>query len=460
MVSASIGADEPFDAADRAELQRLRQELAELRGAPSPTADPVDGTRSSGHRKLRWTGAAVLLVLVAVLSFSAVLARYTHNEVLDTDRYVRTMTSLGSNPVLQRELTDQITEEIVTRLDVEAVTADALRSIADDAPRVPPAVVGLSPVIADQAESFVHRTVESFVASDEFETLWIQANERAHQALVAVLTGQTRPAVDVSDQGVVSISLAPIIDRVRAALIDRGFAFADKVPTVDKSFVLFESPELVKAQRVTSALDKASAVLPWLTLLAAVGAALVAPNGARRRAVSLVGVSIAIAMALLAVAIALGRSWYLGAVPADVLSAQAAEVLIDTVLVPLRTMVRAVFVLAMVIAVVGYLTGSSGSAAAVRGAGAKALDALRGPEDGRAPSAIASAVARLRIPLRVVVIVIAVTTLVFWPYPSGVVVVVTVLVAVAALLAVELVARPALTERDSPVTEAVPTQDG
>ncbi|MGW6699143.1 hypothetical protein [Nocardia sp. NPDC055049] len=461
-MNASSGADEPLDAAERAELQRLRQELTELRRArdeKSPNAAPAEDRRPSGHRKLRWTGAAVLLVLVAVLSFSAVLARYAHSEVLDTDRYVRTMAALGSDPVLQGELTDQITDEVMTRLDVEAITADALRSIADDAPRVPPAVVGLAPVIADQAESFVHRTVASFVASDQFEALWIQANEQAHQALVAVLTGQTRPGVDVSDQGVVSISLAPIIDRVRAALIDRGFAFADKVPTVDKSFVLFESPELVKAQRATSALDKASAVLPWLTLLAAVGAVWVAPNGARRRAVALVGVSIAIAMALLAVAIALGRSWYLGAVPADVLSAQAATVLIDTVLVPLRTALRAVFVLAVVIAVVGYLTGSSGSAAAVRGAGTRALDALR-PEHGRAPNPIESAVARFRIPLRVVIIVIAVTTLVFWPYPSGVVVVVTVLVAVAALLVVELVARPALVERDSPVTEAVPARDG
>ncbi|MFD3705400.1 hypothetical protein ACFWUP_19855 [Nocardia sp. NPDC058658] len=113
-------------------------------------------------------------------------------------------------------------------------------------------------------------------------------------------------------------------------------------------------------------------------------------------------------------------------------------------LVPLRTMLRAVFVMAVVIALVGYLTGSSGSAVAVRGACAKALDALRVPKDGRAPYPIESTVARFRIPLRVLIIAIAVTTLVFWPNPSGVVVVVVVLVAVVALLVVELVARPAI----------------
>ncbi len=208
-MNASIGADEPLDAAERAELQRLRQELAELRGAraeESANAAPVDGTRSAGHRALRWTGAAVLLVLVAVLSFSAVLARYAHNEVLDTDRYVRTMSSLGSDPVLQAELTDQITDEIVTRLDVEAVTADALRSIADDAARVPPAVVGLAPVIADQAESFVHRTVESVVASDQFEALWIQANEQAHSRAA----GNMWPDSMKAGAPVIRLSVTPI----------------------------------------------------------------------------------------------------------------------------------------------------------------------------------------------------------------------------------------------------------
>ncbi|MFI1234629.1 hypothetical protein [Nocardia salmonicida] len=455
-MNASSGADEPLNASEREELERLRRERAELLGAETST---VGRTPASGHRKLRWTGAAILLVLVVVLSFFAVLARYTHNEVLDSDRYVQKMASLGSNPVLQGELTDRITEEIVTRLDVEAVTADALRSIAEDAPRVPPAVVGLAPVIADEAETLVHRTVESFVASDRFEALWIEANRRAHERLVAVLTGHTRPGVEVSDKGVVSISLAPIIERVRTALIDRGFAFANEIPTIDKSFVLFESSELATAQRATSAMDKASSVLPWLVLLVAAGAVWVAPKGARRRAISLVGISIAVAMALLAVAIALGRSLYMGAIPAEALSQQSAAVLIDTMLVPLRTMLRAVFVAAVVVAVVGYLTGSSGSAIAVRGAGVKALDALRVPKNGRAPYPVESAVARFRVPLRVIIVLIAVATLVFWPYPSGVVVVVIVLVAVAALVVVELIARPALVEHDTPDAAAVLTRN-
>ncbi|MFZ2175663.1 MAG: hypothetical protein WAW17_16820, partial [Rhodococcus sp. (in: high G+C Gram-positive bacteria)] len=443
----ALESDEPLSATEREELELLRRQVAELRrdwGERPPPARETGAGRMAGHRGLRWTAAGVLLVLVAVLAFSSVLARYARGEVLDTDRYVQTVTPLASDPVMQGELTNQITDQIMTRLDVETLTAEALTALSENAPRVPPAVVGLAPVLADQAQSFVRQTVGSFVASDQFEALWIRANREAHQVLVAVMTGQTRAAVQISDQGTVSIELAPIIDNVRTKLTERGFAFADKIPEIDKSFVLFQSPELVKAQRTVSALDRASTVLPLVTLLVAAAAVWAAPKGGRRRAFSLVGVSIAVAMALLAVAISIGRAIYLGEMPSDVLSRDAAAVLIDTLVLPLRTALRAVFLLAVVVAAAGYLTGSSNSAVAVRGAYNKAVNAVRGARSGgRAPSPVEAVVATYRTPLRVVLIAIATMTLVFWKYPSGLVVVVTVLITVVALLLVELVARPA-----------------
>lgn len=455
------GADEPLDATERQELLRLREEAA-LRAAADSGPDSSQATvpaaqrHTSKHTALRWTAATLLLIVVAILAFSAVLARFTRSELLDTDRYVQTVTPLGSDPVLQGALADQVTDAITSRLDIEDTTAEALQSIVDNAPRVPPAVVGLAPVIADQAQSFVHGTVASLLATDEFETLWTQANRQAHESLVAVLTGDTRESIQIDDQGTVSISLAPIIDEARSRLTDRGFAFADKIPTIDKSFVLFQSPQLVTAQNATSALDKASTVLPWLTLLAAACAVWAAPRRSRLRAVALVGVSIAAAMALLAVAISIGRSVYLGAVTAENLSPQVAETLIDTVLLPLRTTLRAVLAVAIVIAVVAYLSGPSTSAVAIRGAYRRGLSALRAPRGGRAPHPIEVAALRFRTPLRVLIVVIAVITLVFWKYPSGVVVVVTVLLAVVALFAVEVLARPALAEPTSDLPPADP----
>lgn len=434
----------PLSADERAELERLRREVAELRSAAPAPQTAVPAAVTSGHPGLRWTAAGLLLVLVAVLGIGGVAARFARSQILDTDRYVQTVAPLASDPVLQAELANRVTDEIMTRVDVQQMTADALGALTEVAPRVPQAVVGLAPVIAGQAKTFVHDAATSLVESSQFETLWIAANTKAHQELVSVATGENSGAVQISDTGAVSIELAPLIDSVRADLVGRGFAFVDRLPDVNPTFVIFQSQDLVKAQRWVNWLDKASAALPWLTLLAALLAIWAAPRGGRRRALALVGAALAIAMGIAAVAISIGRSVYLGEIPPDALSPDAAAVLFDTLVTPLRTTVRAVFVVGVLIGIVGYLSGASPSATAIRGAYSRSMNRLRSPDTDREPRAVETYAARFRMPLRIAIIAIAVAALVFWRYPSGVVVIVTILIAVLALLAVELLARPAL----------------
>jgi hypothetical protein len=146
--------------------------------------------------------------------------------------------------------------------------------------------------------------------------------------------------------------------------------------------------------------------------------------------------------------------------PPDVLFAQAAEALIDALLVHLRTILRAVFVLAVIVAVVGLLTGSSRSAVAVRAAYRRAVERVRSRRTGQDPHSIESAVSRFHVPLRVGMIAIGLMTLVFWRYPTGPVVITTAVATSAALLVVKLVARPASDESgdtDAAETSRQPT---
>lgn len=443
--------DGPLQEDERAELARLRQEVATLREqTPSARETTVEQVSRPPRHGLRWTAVAILLVLVALLAVLSVTTRFTRSQILDTDRYVSTVAPLGENPAVQAEITNQITDEIFDRVDVEGLTTDALTALTDvsnlaaNAPRLDQAVVGLAPVIAGQAKSFVHDTVGSLVRSQQFEDLWIQANRSAHNALVSVMTGDYGPnSVEVDQSGTVSISLSTIIDRVKVALIDRGFAFADKIPSVDKEFVLFQSPELVKAQRAVSALDKVSAVLPWLGIACAAAAVAVAPTGRRLRALSLVGLSIALGMLVLAIGILIGRAIYLDSVPTDILSPDAATAVIDTVLVPLRTSLRAVAVLGVVVGLGAYLVGGSSSALAVRRGYGQALDFVRHSSSGRTPNQVERWANQLRVPLRCAIIGIAALLLLFWRYPTGLVVGWIVVIALVALVALEVLVRPA-----------------
>ncbi|APE07987.1 hypothetical protein NXT08_09150 [Rhodococcus pyridinivorans] len=468
-MTTNIGAgdDEPrpgrLDDDERAELDRLRAEVATLRERAAVEGEPAPEPRPARHG-WRWAAVALLTVLVAVLAVLSVTARFVRSEILDTDRYVTTVAPLGSNPAIQTQIANSVTDEIFTRVDVEGLTTDALVALTDavpateNAPRVDRAVEGLAPVITGQARNFVNETVLSLVQSEQFEDLWIQAHRAAHNALVAVVTGNVGPSsVTVDDSGTVSISLGTVIDNVRGRLLDRGFTFAEKIPSVDKQLVLFRSPELVRAQRAVNALDNISDVLPWITLAAAAGAVAVAPPGRRLRALAFVGLALVVGMFVLAVALIIVRSLYLDDVPPDVLSPEAAAAIIDAVLMPLRTSLRAVAVLGLVIALGAYLTGGSSSARTVRRGFGRSLDAVQRLRRPRPPNAFEEAAFRARVAIRAVVIGVAALLVMFWRYPTGLVVAFIVLGAVLVLLALELVIRPARTVEDRPATEDQPT---
>ncbi|RZL76385.1 MAG: hypothetical protein EOP32_29265, partial [Rhodococcus sp. (in: high G+C Gram-positive bacteria)] len=148
---------------------------------------------------------------------------------------------------------------------------------------------------------------------------------------------------------------------------------------------------------------------------------------------------------VLAIGILVGRAIYLDSVPPDILSPDAAAAVIDTVLVPLRTSLRAVAVLGLVIAIGAFLVGGSASATAVRRGYGQALDFARKSGAGRPPNEVERWANQLRVPLRCAIIGVAALLLMFWRYPTGLVVLWIVFIALLALAALELLIRPART---------------
>ncbi|AZG47369.1 hypothetical protein [Gordonia insulae] len=438
----------PLDADERAELERLRAQVAEQASTRA---------ERSGNRMLwRRIGAGVLVLLVALLTLASVTTRYVRSEILDSDHYLATVTPLASDPAVQREVSDTVAEQIDAQVDIQGITASALQQLVDltpaERPRLDQAVVGLAPVIAAQAQSLIHQTVTEFVQSDAFKDLWVTANRGAHQAMVAAVTGDTqRGAVQVdTNSGTVSIQLGPVIAQVKQRLVDRGLSFADNIPQVNKEFVVFESADLAKAQRAVNALDKIASILPWLAIAAALGAIGIIGRGRRLRMLSIVGVAIVLSMLLLAIAILIGRAVYLNQLPPDVLAPDAAQAIFDTIIGPLRFALRAVAVLGLVIALVAFFAGGSRSATAVRrgfGRGVGALDARRSQ---RLPNAFERVLWQARIPARIAVVAVAAIVLMFWPYPTGLVVIWIVVLCCLVLVAMEIAMRPARREPGSP----------
>jgi hypothetical protein len=128
---------------ERAELVRLRAEVAALRvQVRQPEATAGGGVTGRAVRQ-RWRTvvAALLIVLGCVLAPLAGVAVWARNQVTNTERYVATVAPLASDPAIQNAIADQITAQVFTYIDVQGLTNQALDALTER---------GLRPQVADQ----------------------------------------------------------------------------------------------------------------------------------------------------------------------------------------------------------------------------------------------------------------------------------------------------------------------
>jgi hypothetical protein len=343
---------------ERAELERLRAEVADSGGRPP-------GAPRRRHRGgWRAPVAVVLIVVGCVLAPVSVLAVWTANQVSDTNRYVQNVAPLIHEPAVQSALTDKISTEINTRLNVAGLTnqaADALTSRG--LTRVGTLLHTFSGQLAGAVSGFIHGQVAKIVASPQVASLWEQVNRTAHAQLVKALSGQGNGSVTISN-GQVVLNLGPFINLVKQRLAARGFSIVNNIPAINPTLALFSAKYLVKAQSGYRLINDLKIVLPILALVL-LGAGIYIAKG-HRRAVIGAGLGLAASMLVLGIILAIARSIYLNSVPSNVLPANAAAVLYDTLVRFIKDGLRAILVVGLIVAIAAFFTGPSTTAVGTR----------------------------------------------------------------------------------------------
>jgi hypothetical protein len=430
--------DEPLGPDERAQLDQLRDEVARLREnqSQSDASPTVAMPARSGRwaRGGRWSAVTVLVVIIALLAPVTVLARYVRAQLLDTDRYVATVSPLASDPVVQDALAARITDTIFSYLDVQGLAQQGLDKLAELG--LPSQVTGLAEPISNAVEQFVGDKVNQLVHSQTFEDLWIQANRTAHEQMVSALTGEGTASISIKN-GQVSVNVAPVIQTLKQELVDSGFRLASRIPDVEATFVILQSKDLATAQTSVRALDKLANILPFALLVLIAITLLIAPG--RRRALVMIFAGVAVATAIFAIGILIARWWYLENLPSAIHSKAAATSIVDALLHPLRVSLRAVILASAIIAVGAWIAGPSPGAVATRRFFTGGLGRLRGRVVGdRTPTVFEAWIGAHRTALRAAVIIVGVLVVALWPYPTALVAIVVALFVLLGLVIVEL----------------------
>jgi hypothetical protein len=403
----------------------------------------VAGAGPGSRQRWRTILAVVLIVVGCVLAPLAGVAVWARNQVTNTDRYVRTVAPLASDPAIQAAMADQITAQIVTYLDVQGLTNQTVDALAarDLRPQVADQLRGFAGPLASGIQSFVRTEVGKIVQSQAFADAWTQANRVAHQALVKALTGQGGEAITVEGD-TVNLNLAPFIETVKQQLVASGFGLAARIPEVNASFVLFDVKNLTRARSAFNLLNTLGIWLPIIAIVLLGIGVFVAKD--HRRALVGAAVGVAVAMVGLGLSLAVFRTIYLDAVPAAVLPHDAAAVLYDSIVAYLRLGLRTILVLALVVAGGAFLTGQSATAVRTRQRLTSAIGRLRGGAKhvGWRTGPVGTWVYANKQVLRIAAVTLAALALVFWGQPTGKTILLLAGLLLVALALIEFLGQP------------------
>jgi len=394
--------------------------------APARSETTATATTAPKTKLPRWRRILVgfLVVVGCILAPLSVLSVWMKTTLLDTDRYVSTVTPLADDPDVQQALATRITNALLENTDIESRITDALPTKAGFA----------APAIAAGLEQYVHAAALKLVQSDQFDKLWTEANARAHPQIVALLEGDEGKRISTKN-GQIVLKLGPVAEKVQGVLEKAGIDVFSSSSGSTPQIVLISSEDLKSAQGITDLLQKLAWVLPVLTILA-FGVA-IGLSGNRRRTVLRSALGLALGMGLLLAVLNAGRHFYLDALPATV-SRPAATAVYEQLLSFLRLSLRTGFVLAIVVALGAWLAGPGSFATKLREG---TLRLVRGHDTGEEPSGLAVWVARHKTPLRVVVIGIALAILVAINAPTPAEVIVLAIIVILALLLIEFLGR-------------------
>ncbi|HEY0999908.1 MAG TPA: hypothetical protein VGD83_09735, partial [Streptosporangiaceae bacterium] len=245
---------------ERAELERLREETAKLH---------AQGTGAPRRRHFSWRTpvSIVLIVLGCILGPVAVLGVWAGTEVSDTGRWVATVEPLIHDPAIQNVLTDKITTQITSRLNLTGTIDQASTQLNDRGlTRISSLLNTFGPQITSAVTGFIHSTVHTVIASPAAAKIWVQVNTTAHRAVVTVLSGKGNGAVSTSN-GQIVLNLGPFITVVKQDLVEHGFALASNIPPISPTVALFQANDLGKAQAGYRLITTLKIVLPIVALV-------------------------------------------------------------------------------------------------------------------------------------------------------------------------------------------------
>jgi hypothetical protein len=226
-----------------------------------------------------------LLVLATLIAFVGIFSIWVNRQALNTDNWVSTSDRLLQNEEVQTRLSVYLADQLFTNVDVQGELESTL----------PPRLAPLAGPAAGALHQLAPQVAQRALSTPQFETLWSDANRRAHERLLEIVDGGGSTLS--TENGEVTLDLSSLLSQIGGQL---GGNLASKVPADAGQLTILKSEQLSLAQDIVSLVRKLPIVLTLLALLL-YGLAVYLAGPRRREALRGVGFGFAIAGVLVLV---------------------------------------------------------------------------------------------------------------------------------------------------------------
>jgi hypothetical protein len=225
-----------------------------------------------------------LFGLATILMFVSSLTVWAKRQLLDDQAWANSSTQLLANDEVRGAIAQKLSDGLFARVDVAAQLRE----------RLPPRAQGAAPLLAAALQNNVAPAAANrLLQRPRVQTLWQNANKRAHAAVVKVLEGKSlgKNGNISTVNGEVTLDLRPAIKRLatRLGVEDKLKANAD--PNAGQ-IVILKSSQLKAAQTAVKILNALSSLL-LIAVVALFALAIYLAQGRRRLLLGATGASLA-----------------------------------------------------------------------------------------------------------------------------------------------------------------------
>jgi hypothetical protein len=325
--------------------EALKQQLAEAQRENEELRRKVHG------KKFNWRNFwAVLFLVVGLLAFiPASLLVWANRTITDNQQYVNTVGPIIHQPAVQQAIVKSATTSLYANTDIQQTVTNML----------PPQAQPLAGPITTQVKNYINSTVAKIVASDQFANLWVNINRRAQTRFMQIANNSnTSPTVDVNR--LYQFVSAQLQDTPLAPLTNK------QLPPQIGQITIVTIPALAAIPHFVSTLSSARWIVLGLALILLVAALAVSVD--RRRMAVWIGVGWMIVTLLGLIILRITRQVLLGTIQDSTYKSAASDIW-HALLTPFYLQTTILFILGLIVALCGWLSGPAVLATRWRTAG-------------------------------------------------------------------------------------------